>query len=243
MSNESNRAVNSVVEMQRKAAAPMSTDVTKEVPNKEAKVRRSNVERSATTRSKLINAAIDLLYREGYSATTTISVAAKARVSRGAMLHQFPSRVALLLAVAEFIAAEQSRFRSENMNTQKDATPAERLQAAAKVSWEMHSHPAAMALLEIIMATRSDEPLRQGFAPFAKIWRERRREAAVQMAAELGIDDVTQIDALLGLQAASLSGMAIERMFVQDSAHIDRQRKLLVDFNSEYVQKLTSKKP
>lgn len=220
----------------------MTTDLTKEASQTETKVRRSNVERSATTRSKLITAAIDLLYREGYSATTTISVAAKARVSRGAMLHQFPSRVALLLAVAEFVALEQSRFRRENMNTQQYATPAERLQAAAKVSWEMHSHPAAMALLEIIMATRSDPNLRKGFAPFAKVWRERRREAAVQMAADLGIEDVTQVDALLGLQSASLSGMAIELMFVQDSAHIDRQRQLLADFNGDYVQKLTNTK-
>lgn len=201
-------------------------------------VRRTNVERSATTRGKLMAAAIELLYREGYSATTTISVAAKAHVSRGAMLHQFPTRVELLLAVAEHITAEQSRHRRERLSVDKFDSPMERFVAAANVSWEVHSQPSAIALLEIIMATRSDKDLRKGFAPFVKTWAERRRMAASNMAADLGIDDVSKIDAMIGLHQASLRGMAIELMFVQDSAHIERQRQLLADHDRRYVERL-----
>ena len=49
--------------------------------------RRTNEQRSTETRGKLIKTAIDLLYRSGYSATTTVMVAKRAKVSRGAMLH------------------------------------------------------------------------------------------------------------------------------------------------------------
>jgi len=202
------------------------------------RVRRTNVERSATTRSKLIAAAIDLLYREGYSATTTISVAAKAHVSRGAMLHQFPTRSELLLAVAEHITAEQSRFRRERLAADKFNSPMERFIAAGNVSWEVHSQPSAIALLEIIMATRSDRDLRKGFGPFVKNWAEKRRLAAANMAADLGIADVAKVDTMIGLHQASLRGMAIELMFVQDSAHIDRQRQLLADFDRGFVERL-----
>ena len=202
------------------------------------RVRRTNVERSATTRGKLIAAAIDLLYREGYSATTTISVAAKAHVSRGAMLHQFPTRVELLLAVAENITAEQSRYRRERLLADKFNSPMERFIASANVSWEVHSQPSAIALLEIIMATRSDRDLRKGFGPFVKTWTEKRRLAAVNMAADLGIADVSKVDTMIGLHQASLRGLAIELMFAQDSTHIERQRQLLADFDLGYIKQL-----
>jgi AcrR family transcriptional regulator len=222
----------------KRAAVPHSKLTSKLSAKAPTRVRRTNVERSATTRGKLIAAAIDLLYREGYSATTTISVAAKARVSRGAMLHQFPTRAELLLAVADHITAEQSRYRRERLPPNKFNSPMERFIASANVSWEVHSQPSAIALLEIIMATRSDRDLRKGFGPFVKTWTEKRRLAAVNMAADLGIADVAKVDAMIGLHQASLRGLAIERMFVQDSSHIERQRQLLADFERRYVEQL-----
>ena len=141
--------------------------------------RRTNAERSATTREKLIQATIDSLYEEGYSATTTVSVAARARVSRGAMLHQFPTRVAMLLAVAEFIVVDHARLRRERLAEYEGL---KRFYAAADVSWSVHSRPSAIALLEIMMATRSDKDLRKGFTPFLKQWADMRRAAATNMS-------------------------------------------------------------
>ena len=54
--------------------------------------RRTQAERSAETRQRLIAAAIDALCRLGYAATSTVLVADNAGVSRGAMLHQFRPR-------------------------------------------------------------------------------------------------------------------------------------------------------
>jgi len=55
-------------------------------------LRRSNAQRSAETRRRLIKAAITCLHVNGYAATTTVAIADKAKVSRGAMLHQFPTK-------------------------------------------------------------------------------------------------------------------------------------------------------
>jgi hypothetical protein len=92
------------------------------------------------------------------------------------------------------------------------------------------------------MATRSDRDLRKGFAPFVKTWAEKRRAAATNMASDLGITDVAKVDAMIGLHQASLRGLAIELMFVQDSEHIDRQRNLLAAYDRRYVESLMSKK-
>ena len=81
-------------------------------------VRRTNAERSAHTRRVIMDAAIDLLFTRGHTATTTIAVAARAKVSRGAMLHHFPTRVDMLIAIAEYIVTlqrEQRRARAEDL--------------------------------------------------------------------------------------------------------------------------------
>ena len=67
-------------------------------------VRRSQAERSATTREALLDAAIACLIEEGYASTTTSRVAERAGVSRGAHLHHFQTRTALVGAAVEQLA-------------------------------------------------------------------------------------------------------------------------------------------
>ncbi len=201
--------------------------------------RRTNAERSATTRAKLIDAAIELLYEEGYSATTTISVAARARVSRGAMLHQFPTRVKLLLAVADFIVKDHSRQRREELEPHGEGLP--RFYAAADVSWAVHSRPSAIALLEIMMSTRSDKTLRKGFAPFLKLWADMRRAAAVRMAGSLEVPDAAdQIEVLISLHQTVMRGMAIELMFANNPNDVEQMRQMQVQFERQFAEQLVS---
>jgi len=199
--------------------------------------RRTNAERSATTRKKLIDAAIDILYKSGYPAATTIEVAKRARVSRGAMLHQFPTRVDLLLAVAQHIIEANGRYRREQLGTESGL---KRFYSAADISWAVHSQPSSIALLEIIMATRSDRDLRKGFEPFAKGWVEVRRRAAERMAADLGVSDVAQLDTLITLHQASLRGLALELMFVQDPEGIERARQMLANHDRMIADRLVA---
>ena len=190
--------------------------------------RRSNVERSATTRAKLIEAAIDILYKSGYSAATTVEVAKRACVSRGAMLHQFPTRVHMLLAVAQHIVDANTRYRTEQLGSQPDF---ERFQTSGDISWYLQSQPAAIALLEIMMATRGDRELRKGFAPFVSKWADVRRNAAQRMASDLGISDTKRIEEWITLREASLRGLAIELMFLNDREQIERARRLLREYS------------
>src|SRR5688500_14099942 len=68
------------------------------------KVRRTQEERSATMRARLLDATIDCLIDLGYSATTTTVIADRAGVSRGAQLHHFPTKAELVSAAVEHLA-------------------------------------------------------------------------------------------------------------------------------------------
>jgi AcrR family transcriptional regulator len=215
----------------------MTTEAKRRGP---AKKRRSNEQRTAEMRARLIDAAIETLYRSGYSATTTIEVARRARVSRGAMLHHFPTRVSLLLATAEHIKDSDRQFRRERLMTPEMQPGLPRFYAAGDVSWEVHQRPSTIALLEIMMATRSDRALQKAFAPFLKRWVQSANNAAVRMAPDLGVDDVDLVANLIRLHQACMRGLALELMFTHDADSVEAARTLQVGFDRAFAEKLVA---
>src|SRR3546814_11851177 len=76
-------------------------------PPKSKVPRGPNAERRAATRAKIMDAAVRCLAEFGYAATSTPLVAKMAKVSRGSLLHPFPTKVDLILAVAPPAARAQ----------------------------------------------------------------------------------------------------------------------------------------
>src|SRR5579871_3002569 len=73
-------------------------------------VRGPHADRSASMQQLLIDAAIECLHTVGYAATTTQKIIETADVSRGAILHHYPNKVDLIIAVAEYSATFQNAY-------------------------------------------------------------------------------------------------------------------------------------
>jgi len=82
--------------------------------------RRTQAERSATTRAALIAAARRQFAAHGYAAVGTPAIAAEAGVTRGAMYHQFADKAALFSAVAEAVERDLT-LRLDREVTDSDA--------------------------------------------------------------------------------------------------------------------------
>src|ERR1019366_2975224 len=129
-------------------------------------LRGPNATRRLATREKILAAAVQSLSEAGYAQTSTVRVAALARVARGSLLHQFPTRIDLILAVADYAASAQGDFLREGLAP----VPAgrERYLASIDVTWAAFQQPESRALLEIIVAARYDPELAARIPDFAQ---------------------------------------------------------------------------
>jgi AcrR family transcriptional regulator len=125
--------------------------------------RRSQAERSATTSARLIEATVTTLYEKGYAATSTTAVAQLAGVSRGAMLHHFPTKVHLMAATV--YATYNSDIAAYQAVIQKVGDQHDRLNQLIDTAWSCFKSPGGIAQTEVWMASRSDSVLAQTVLP------------------------------------------------------------------------------
>lgn len=123
---------------------------------------RTRVQRSDTTRALILDAAVDCLVIYGYDRTTTVRVQARAGVSRGRLLHQFPSRAALLVAAAQHLAsahiAEMEQWGIKHPGQAPEG--GERCDQATNLLWTTFRQPYFWAAMELWNAARTDPDLR-----------------------------------------------------------------------------------
>src|SRR3712207_9506257 len=93
-------------------------------------VKRTQAERSATTRAALVAAARRLWAERGYAAVGTPEIATTAGVTRGAMYHQFADKAALFLAVVEDVEADVTQRVGDGVVASGASDPAAALHAA-----------------------------------------------------------------------------------------------------------------
>jgi AcrR family transcriptional regulator len=73
------------------------------------RVPRTQQQRRDHTRRALLDAAVESLIEVGFARTTTLEVQRRADVSRGALLHHFPSKAELLVAAVDHLAEMRAR--------------------------------------------------------------------------------------------------------------------------------------
>jgi AcrR family transcriptional regulator len=160
-------------------------------------------------RERLLDAAIDCLYELGYSGTTTIEVAARAGVSRGAQLHHFPTKEHLVtLAVRHVLAKRLDEFRAAFAALPEGA---DKHEAAIAILWEMMSSRTFYAWLELVVAARTDARLRATIAAIDGQFVDQAHATAMEFFAPVpGREKSFETNPLFAL--AMLQGLALDRI-------------------------------
>lgn len=172
----------------------------------------------------MLAATVGCLHELGYHNTTTYSVEQRAGVTRGALLHHFPSKSALLIATAEYMVDTAERRLAADVA----ALPAENLgEEISGLLWRQFTSPIFFAFMEISMAARTDSVLREEFVePQQRLDAHCRDVVARLLGAS--VDDT---DFAIGLElsirfmrGAASTVMFGERSEIDDKVHQEWQR-------------------
>ena len=130
--------------------------------------RRTQEQRSAETRARLLDATIDCLVRYGYAGTTTPRVAEMAGMTRGAQVHHFGSKNDLVMAALQHLAAKRAAAGVAQVGGDLAAT-GDPLGTLLDLLWELHQGPMFIAAVELWVAGRTDPALGREVAKFEAI--------------------------------------------------------------------------
>ncbi len=167
--------------------------------------RRSQAERSAATRDALLDATIACLVEDGYANTTTSRVAERAGVSRGAHLHHFQTRQALLAAAMERLA---ERRGAELLAAAEDLPEGrERLVQGLDLLWASYANPLFQAALDLWSHARTDADLRERLVPVER--RLDRQTLAITRQLFPAIAEQPDFDRLIELAVSTIRGLAL----------------------------------
>ncbi|ABP56751.1 TetR/AcrR family transcriptional regulator [Salinispora tropica] len=165
-------------------------------------------ERSRATQTRLLEATVACLVEHGWSGTTTTVVATQAGVSRGAQLHHYPTKAALVTAAVAHLAER----RAEELRAEAKTLPAgpQRLDRVVDLLAAAFTGPLFVAALELWVAARTDRELRAALVPLeARLGREMHRLTVSLLEVDErrpGVREAVQatLDLLRGLGVANL---------------------------------------
>ncbi len=139
-----------------------------------ARAPRTQQQRRDETRRALLDAAVESLIEVGFARTTTLEVQRRAEVSRGALLHHFPSKTELLVAAIDHLA----EMRARELKVLAAALPAEstksaRTDAVLELLWQCFSGTFFQVAMELRTAARTDPELRPALTTAERALRDR----------------------------------------------------------------------
>ena len=172
--------------------------------------RRSQSERRAETRRRLLDATIESLIEVGYAGTTIRRVTELAGVSQGAQSHHFPHRVDLVASAFERLAERREARYTERARELPDDS-SERIRALLDLLWEDFSSELFTVALKLWIAAAEDDSLRERLVPV-----ERRIHRGLVAHSHEIVGDLAKhpdFDRRLAVATNTVAGLALVREF------------------------------
>lgn len=119
--------------------------------------RRTQDERIEETRERLLRAAVKILNDRGYANFRIAEVSDVSGVSRGGLIHHFPSKDALIAAVLEYVFQRLLKRSEAKLGTVSDKSSA--LSAMVECGAQFFFGPDFPIYIDLVLAARRGGPL------------------------------------------------------------------------------------
>lgn len=202
------------------------------------KPRRTQEQRSAATQARILKAAFALISEKGLAHTSTHDIAAKAKVSRGALLHHFPTRAALIQATyADMLEKEADLLRI----FARDLKPGQhRVKALTEYIWQRYQTGIFQVSMDYISEARVDPEELTFVSAESRKFNEALNDVWHVELAHFGCDTATRT-AMMNEFMCLVRGMAFQSQWRRDPAYFQnmlenwftRARPVLIPRKSE----------
>lgn len=177
-------------------------------------MRRTQAERKATTIRKILDAAIEILIESGYAGTSMQLVATRAGVSVGGLFRHFPTREALMVAVAEDASTQiLERYTSSFEDLQGQEEP---IVLALKLLRDTTRSRINQVWLELVHACRTEPALKKALAPMGRQYGEQIEALARTLLPDLASSLGDKFPLLVDTVVAVFDGEQLHRMVHAD---------------------------
>ena len=189
------------------------------MPRTQAKPARTQEERTAATRARLVAATLDVLLAKGYAATTTVDIAARAGLTRGALSHHFAGKDALVVeAFDRHLTLVAGEIRSYAALV-RDGTLS--LGDLIDRVWTIMSGRFFMLTLEEITAARHNEALRLQLAERTRVFHGELDAIWRHFFSDTGLNDL-EVEVMLNATLCLLRGMGVQTVLRDDPVYYRR---------------------
>ena len=191
-------------------------------------------QKSAMTRDRILDAAINCFITLGYTNVTTAKVASTAGVSRGAMLHHFPSKTALIQAAVEYLhdkLLEDYTERVKGIPTKLQGK--KRRRAGIEAYWQHLTGDLFTAYHELCVAGRTDHELREILDRSTVAFEKHVLESNAQLFSEWN-DRPDRFPLAMDVTKFMMEGLAVGQIVGNRDERINR----LLDYLSDRLEEI-----
>lgn len=186
-------------------------------------------QKSAMTRDRILDAAINCFVNLGYTNVTTAKVAQSAGVSRGAMLHHFPSKTELIQAAVEYLHDKLLEDYTQRINAISPSLKgAARRRAGIEAYWDHLVGDLFVVYNELCVASRSDPELRAILENSQQLFEQHVRESNEELFGEW-TDRGDRFLLAMDVTKFMMEGMAASRLMTNREARVERLINYLAD--------------
>ena len=192
--------------------------------------RRTQAERSETTQRKIVDSALRLMQKVGFQQTNLQDIARGAKVTLGALQHQFGSRQALMERVVDEVMAPFGDVGSAWPEDGVRLPLEKRAREFVRLAWEtVYSPPSYVAAWSLFFGCKTT-PL------FKRIDQHRARHDPMFFAHFVAVFPEIKRhhrrpEHFAAVVFAALRGLAVFRLFSLDEKDIEQQLEVIAQIN------------
>lgn len=181
--------------------------------------------KSSQTRVAILEAAIDCLAKHGYARATTQLIAEIAEISRGAMLHHYPTKADLIEAIIAYSFYKRIEMLASGVEALSDNQRVKEF-TGLEVLWDSYFTREYKAYLELNIAARTDSEVRDVFIPHARRFSQVWRDEGIRIFPEWARDPARLLVAS-DLAEALMEGLALNIDIWNDPGRVRSARDIL----------------